>query len=161
MNCFAGNRSGVFIDLFGPHMRMTCKHHRRLAILLAVLALAACAMSPPVETSRNYLQQKYGNQPIDNLLTAWGPPQAETRLTDGTRIVSYAYTDIYDFNSWDQVAYGCRATFTAPSPSFKITKITLDGDDDECYELSLGHFGVSTVVSPQASHAYFGIYHDH
>jgi hypothetical protein len=142
-------------------MKLTRTHSCQTALLLATLALTACAMSPPVGTSWSYLQQQFGNQSIDNLLTTWGPPQAETRLTNGTRLVGYTYMDVYDYNSWDQVAYGCRATFTAPPPSFKITKITLEGDDDECYQLSLGHFGVSTVVSPEASYVFFDVHHDH
>jgi hypothetical protein len=119
--------------------------------LAALLILSACANAPPTESSRQMLQEKFGNQSIDRLLTAWGPPMGETHLTDGTRLVMYTYTDIYDLDAWNQSTYTCKASFLAPPPSFKITKVKLEGDDYECHELSLGHTGASSVISPRAS----------
>jgi hypothetical protein len=117
----------------------------------ALLALAACVSTPPIESSRQMLMEKFGNQSIDNLLLAWGPPIAETHLTNGTRVVSYTYTDIYDIDAWNQSNYSCKAIFLAPPKAFKISSVSLEGEDYECHELALGHTGISSVVSPRAS----------
>ena len=104
--------------------------------LLALALLSGCVTAPTVDTSRQALWTKYGNHPLDDVLLAWGPPTAETKLATNARLATYEHVVFYRDSSF---SYQCRATFLAPPPSFKVTNIALDGDPTECYELSLGN----------------------
>ena len=114
-----------------------------------VFGLAACVAAPPVDVTRQMLSDRFGHQSIDTVLLAWGPPTSETHLTNGARMAVYTRTVVYDYGSWDQSAYGCKASFLAPPPDFKIESVSLDGDDYDCQELSLGHTGSAVYVRPR------------
>lgn len=130
------------------------------SIIILGITLTACATAPPVENSRQMLWQKFGNQPLDNLLLAWGPPTAETKLTNGARMVTYSYTYISDFGYYDQYMYRCKASFLAPPPAYKIDNVSLDGDPNECSELAQGRTGIATNI-PLRPSFYMGFHHSY
>jgi hypothetical protein len=144
----AAARFGIFHFAIGYSMK-------KFLFAALVFALAGCASAPPTTVSRQDLWNKYGNQPIDSILLAWGPPQSETHLTDGSRLVSYSRSTVTDFGYYDQNTYSCKANFLAPPPSYKITNVGLDGADFECAELAEGRTGIATVPAPRPTF-YFG-----
>lgn len=111
--------------------------------LLLCLLLVSCVTTPPtpVSESRDELWEKFGNEPIDALLMAWGAPAGETYLTDHARLVTYRHTTIYDSQSLYEHAVGCDASFLARPPDYKIENIRLDGDPYECRLLVQGRTG--------------------
>jgi hypothetical protein len=110
---------------------------RHFSFLCAgVLLLSACTPAPPVEQSRGVLWQRYAHQPIDKLLLAWGAPAAETKLTDGSRLVSYRRAVTFDAASPYENTSGCEASFLAPPPGFTIENVALKGNPAECFALA-------------------------
>ena len=60
------------------------KPHQPLTIALTLL-LAACASSARYETNL----ARWGGNPLDDLVLAWGPPQSSYTLRDGRQVVEY------------------------------------------------------------------------
>ena len=60
------------------------KPHQTLAVALALL-LTACATTAQYETHL----ARWGGQPLDDLVLAWGPPQSSYTLRDGRQVVEY------------------------------------------------------------------------
>ncbi|MGE3622632.1 MAG: hypothetical protein AB7H77_01985 [Bdellovibrionales bacterium] len=136
--------------------------HRRppiLPLIVLILGLAGCATAPPVAETRQMLWDKWGNQPLDSLLLAWGPPMTETRLTDGKRLVSWSYTHIYNPNYYDETIYGCKTSFLAAPPKYLIENVSLDGSDYSCEQLANGRSGVSFASAPYPPVMFFGGYY--
>lgn len=123
-----------------------------------VLALSACA-SPTVEESRALLMDRFGGKSIDELFAAWGAPEAETKMTNGARLVTYSHTTFMNFGYYDQYSYNCKASFTAPAPHYKISNVALDGPESECHELARGHTGTDSFASPRAPFFYDSFHH--
>lgn len=115
------------------------------AAMLSVLA--SCMTAPPVDASRQMLWERFGNQSIDNVLLAWGPPMAEARLTNGTRMITYTRTVIYE-GGVRQNAYGCKASFLAPPPDYKVDNVSMDGNSYDCQELAFGRMGITVYPAP-------------
>jgi hypothetical protein len=116
-----------------------------------VFGLATCA-TQPVDQSRQALWQRFANHPIDEVVLAWGAPQSETRLTDGTRVLTYRRTRTL----WRDFGYGnlnygdtveCDASFLAPPPDFKVKNISMDGDAFQCADMARGASGVASPPS--------------
>lgn len=113
---------------------------RYLPFALVVLAGASgCTQAPPVGDSRELLWAQYGNRPVDELLLAWGVPAKETRLTDGSRMVTYRHSTMYvgRGSSGSQ----CEVSFMAKAPKFLIGDIAMDGSANECRMLAQGKTG--------------------
>ena len=87
-------------------------------ISACAVLLAGCAAPPPVNDSRDVLWARYAHHPLDELLLAWGAPQAETKLTNGSRMVTYRHSTVYDAASPYEGASGCDVTMLAPPAAF-------------------------------------------
>lgn len=104
-----------------------------------LLTLTACAHVPPLSVSRDHVWQQFGGQRVDELLLAWGPPQSDTQRPEGTRVLSYTYSNAYDFGTPKQRTYTCKATFYVSN--MIITDLSLVGPDYECAVLGHGYTG--------------------
>lgn len=116
-------------------------------MLTGLLMLAACTPPPPVGQSRAVLWQRFGHHSIDEVLLAWGAPVAETKLTNGSRLVTYRHGTTYDAASPYEFSNGCQASFLAPPPRYTIDNVAMTGNPLECYLLT-------TQGPGYASHAY-------
>ncbi|MDE3015703.1 MAG: hypothetical protein KGI29_02115 [Pseudomonadota bacterium] len=116
---------------------------RYIGCILAAGGLSACAalQAPPVIQSRAALWQRYGHQPLDALIMAWGAPSAETRLTDGSRLLTYRRTTTYDAESPQEIISDCEAVFLAKAPRYRISNVAMRGDPYECELLAEGKPG--------------------
>ena len=121
---------------------------RYFVSLLAVFALAACTPAPPVDQSREMLWNQFGNQPVDALLMSWGAPMSETHLTDGSRMVVYQHSTTYDAQSSYERQSGCKVSFLAQAPHYRISNIAMEGDAGECRMLSQGSTGNVRLSAP-------------
>jgi hypothetical protein len=108
----------------------------RILFLLGLIGLCAtaCVQAPPVNESRSVLWQQFGGQSLDKLLLAWGTPAGETKLTNGSRMVTYRHATTYDASP----STGCEVSFLAPPPRYKINDIAMVGDPFECRLLAQG-----------------------
>jgi len=113
-----------------------------LILLAAMLMLDACAPPPPVTQSRDALWDKYAHRSVDDILLAWSTPQAESKLTNGSRLLTYRHSTIYDAGN----SYNCEVTFLAPPPRFTIENIAMSGDARDCQQLA--DHGPDTVRPP-------------
>ena len=112
----------------------------RITLLgLALFTLSGCTPPPPVNTSRDLLWNKYGNKPVDDLILGWGAPTAETKLTDGSRLLTYRHTTAYD----DGATLECEVSFLAHVPNYIIDNIAMKGDPRECQLLAQGVTGTT------------------
>lgn len=117
--------------------------------LLALLALVAgCSAVPTTEESREVLWGEYGGKPLDALLVAWGAPEAETTLTDGSRMVKYRRSTTYDSGSSMARRTSCEVTFMAKSPKFFIENIAMEGAPGDCSRLAAGKRGDVALPGP-------------
>lgn len=114
----------------------------RYITIFLLIASTACTPAPDVHTSQEALWARFGDQPVDALLLAWGAPMSETRLTDGSRLISYQHTTIYE---GDGAQWSCKVSFLARPPQYLIDNIALEGSAGECYLLSQGHTGNSVI----------------
>ena len=112
------------------------------SLMLCGFCLVSCTPPPPVNDSRDILWRQFAHQPVDNLLMAWGPPAAETRLTNGSRMMTYRHATIYDFSP----STGCEVSFLAPAPHYRIENIAMTGDPYECHLLAQGSAATGTLV---------------
>ncbi len=112
---------------------------RLLVCALCLLAISGCTPPPPVNQSRDILWNKYGSKPVDTLLLGWGPPTAETKLTDGSRLLTYRHSTAYD----DGATLECKLSFLAHPPHFIIDNIAMEGDPRECDLLAHGVTGTT------------------
>ncbi len=108
------------------------------AASLVLLCFSACKPPPPVNDSRDIVWGQFSNKSIDTLLLAWGAPQAETKLTDGSRLVTYRHSTEYDGGSSN-----CEVSFLAHVPNFSIDNIAMKGDAYECSLLAQGKTGTT------------------
>lgn len=127
-------------------------------ILMAMIAVSGCTPPPPVDASREALWSQFGGKPLDSLLLAWGAPERESHLTDGSRLVTYHHATIYDsrYNGGNR----CEVSFLAKAPAFKISDVAMNGAASDCDMLAKGRVG--DVVVPMAADpiypAYMGPY---
>ena len=110
-------------------------------VLLPVLILSACTPLPTVEQSRDQMWAQYNHQPVDKLLMALGTPERESHLTDGSRLLTYQFSSIYNDGSPYERQSRCEATFMAKAPSYRLENIAMQGDNYECSLLAQGHTG--------------------
>lgn len=125
----------------------------RYLLVLGVLGfgLAGCTPAPAVDVSREQLWSEFGGQPIDKVLLAWGAPAKETHLTDGSRLITYQHSTIYDAQTSYQQSNGCEVSFVAKPSQFVINDIAMQGAPNECHLLAMGRVGnviVPTAVEP-------------
>jgi hypothetical protein len=124
----------------------------RHIILAAAFFLSACAPTPTVDESRQSLWQQFGGHSVDELLLKWGAPQGESRLTDGSRLLTYRRATVYDPSSAYANTSGCAASFLAKPPDYKIANVSMDGNMYDCQDLALGKVGVSAApIQPTTS----------
>lgn len=118
--------------------------------LLAAAALlpGACTPVQDVETSRESLWQRYGGKPLDALLLDWGAPDAETRLSDGARLVKYRRSLTYDAGTTAARSASCEVSFLAGPTEYRISNIAMQGSPSQCYQLSQGKRGDVAVPAP-------------
>jgi hypothetical protein len=121
-------------------------------LLIALAALSGCTPPPPVTDSREVLWRQWGGQPVDQLLLTWGTPNAETRLTDGSRLLKYRRSTTYDAQSYHEYMTSCEVSFLAKPPEFRINDIAMEGTSGECNLLAKGL--VADVVRPAAEPIY-------
>lgn len=129
----------------------------RYAVLSLLLLVSACGpAAPEVTVSREALWQQYGGQSVDQVILNWGAPAAETKLTNGSRMLSYRHTTVYDAGSPYESAAGCEVTFLAAPPSFRISDIAMKGSDAECRTLAQGRTGMAryTYTPPAGIYPY-------
>ena len=124
-------------------------------MLLGSYCLASCTPIPAVSDSREVLWGQFGNQPVDGLLLAWGPPLAETHLTDGSRLLSYQHSTTYEAQSPYERQAACKASFLAKAPQYRIADVALEGDMNECRLLSQGHTGDNRIVAVPTPNVYY------
>ncbi len=105
-------------------------------VFISILALSACTPPPPVNQSRDVLWEKYAHHSVDEILLSWGAPAAETKLTNGSRLVTYRHATTYDAASPYERSNGCEVSFLAPPPHFKVENISMTGDGFECAQLA-------------------------
>jgi hypothetical protein len=115
-------------------------------IAASLTLLAGCTPPPPVEQSRTLLWQRYGHHSIDEILLAWNAPARETRLTGGSRLLTYTRAFTFDAASPYEQTTGCEASFIAPPPHFTIENIALKGDALECARLAQNGPGYARSV---------------
>lgn len=120
----------------------------------ALILLASCAPSPPVTQSREVLWERFGGQPVDAVLMAWGTPERETRMTDGSRLVTYKHSTVFDADSPYEYDTSCEVTFMAQSPKYRIDNIAMDGTPYECHLLAQGHTGTARHVRMPSTGSY-------
>src|SRR5690349_13194136 len=121
----------------------------RILCSVVMLGLTSCTQAPPVSSSQDALWQKFGHQSIDTILLAWGSPAAETRLTDGSRMVTYRHTTLLDAYSPYARSTGCEVTFLAKSPAYRVENIAMKGDAAECQLLAGGRTGMTHMDYPE------------
>ena len=121
-----------------------------------LLLPAACAPVQNVETSREALWARYGGQSVDALLLDWGAPGAETRLTDGSRLLKYSRSLTYDANTSYARSSACEVSFLAAPPDFRISDIAMKGGPSQCQQLSQGKTGDVAVPAPIDSYYGYG-----
>ena len=128
----------------------------RYVSILVILALAGCTQAPPVKDSRELLWAQYGGHKIDDLLLSWGPPAKETRLTDGSRLVTYRHSTVYEGRGSSEQGSSCEVSFMAKSPKYMIGDIAMAGSDNECRLLAQGRTGDVRVpaIEPIAPYRY-------
>jgi len=68
---------------------------------------------------------------------------AEQRRADGARIMSYTYSNMYGVGQKDQRSYSCTVTLIAPPPDYKISDVSMQGQDYECAVIAGGLTGQS------------------
>ena len=124
-------------------------------VLLAFLWIFSCAPIPGVTQSREVLWNQFGNQPVDSLLLSWGTPLGETHLTDGSRMISYQHSTTYEAQSPYERAVGCKVSFLAKAPQFRIADIAMEGDAHECQLVAQGHLGDNRIMSVQTPNIYY------
>jgi|GEM_PF-3351153 len=120
-----------------------------------MLWLASCTPPQPVTQSREIVWQQFGNQPVDNVLMAWGTPERETRLTNGSRMVTYQHSTIFDAGSPYERKTGCEVTFIAQPPKYRIVDVAMDGEAYECNLLAQGRTGSARHVAMPESAPYY------
>ncbi len=111
-------------------------------LLICIAGLFSCTPPPPVNESREVLWKEYAHQSIDKVILAWGPPAAETKLTNGSRMLTYNHATTYDALSPYERTSGCEVSFLAPPPHYHIENISMKGEAFECHQLALGRTGV-------------------
>jgi len=120
----------------------------RLLIVTPILWLVSCTPPPPVAASRDVLWEQYAHQPVDKVLLTMGTPERETRLTDGSRMVTYQHSTIYDAGTPTERQTGCEVTFMAQSPHYRVENIAMEGEGYECNLLAQGHTGSRRIYIP-------------
>jgi len=124
------------------------RYYQIISMILCMQCMAACTPPPPVNNSREILWQQFGHKSIDTLLMGWGAPAGETRLTNGSRMVSYHHSTTYDSGG----SAGCEVTFLAPPPAYHIEDISMTGSASECARLAQGQRGdrhINDLPPPQ------------
>lgn len=125
-----------------------------MLLFLILSALVACTPAPPVSDSREVLWQQFGNHPLDELLMAWGVPSKETHLSDGSRLVTFRRSTVYDSRSPYERSVACEVSFMAKGSAQKISDISMQGAPNECRLLALGRVGDVIVPSAQPVYPY-------
>jgi len=105
-------------------------------LLLGLIAFSACTPPPPVNASRDVLWEKFGHHSVDDILLGWGSPAAESKLTNGSRLLTYRRAVTYDAASPYERTSGCEVSFLAPPPHFTVNNISMTGDAYECAQLA-------------------------
>jgi hypothetical protein len=123
---------------------------QKLFIISLCLLVIGCVPVAPVNQSQEILWNKFANQPLDNVLLAWGAPAAETHLTEGSRLVTYRHSTTYEALSPYEHTLGCEVSFLAKPPGYLIGNIAMQGDAYECSLLAQGQTGYrrDTYVPP-------------
>ena len=129
-------------------------HLISLGILL-VFGLGGCVPVPEVPASREVLWGQFGGKPVDALLMTWGSPMGETHLTDGSRLIEYQHSTIYDAQSVSERRSGCKVSFLAKSPKFVISDVAMQGEPYECELLSQGKLGEARIMAAPAPYVYY------
>ena len=122
-------------------MVMIMRYLPQFISIALISCLAACAHVPPLSDSREHVWQQFNNRRVDELLLAWGPPASDTQRPDGTRVLSYSYSNSYDYGTPKQRTYTCKATFYVVQPDMRIIDLSLAGPDYECAVLGHGYTG--------------------
>jgi hypothetical protein len=131
------------------------------ALALSVALLSGCTPPPPVEQSRAQVWQRFAHHSIDDVMLAWGPPSAESKLTNGSRMLTYRRGVTYDAGSSYASTNGCEATFLAPPPHFKVENVAMTGNGFQCADLARAGPGFTAhpyVPPPPPPGFYPGIY---
>lgn len=103
---------------------------------IGLLLLGSCTPPPPVNESRDVLWSHFGNHSVDDVLYGWGVPSAESKLTNGSRLLTYSRAITYDAASPYENTSGCQVSFIAPPPKFRIENIKMEGDGYQCAALA-------------------------
>ena len=123
-------------------------------VFIALSGLTACTQAPPVTDSREVLWAQFGNQPLDEVLRAWGVPTKETHLSDGARLVTYRRSTSYESRFSSQQGAACEVSFMAKAPQFVIGDIAMQGAPNECRMLAKGRIGDVVVPAPEPMYPY-------
>lgn len=123
-----------------------------LMVLGGLALVAGCTPAPAVQDSREVLWRQYGHQPVDKLLLAWGAPTQETHMTDGSRLVMYQRSTLYESQSGYEHSSMCQVSFIAKAPEFLVSDVAMEGSPIECQALAQGRVG--TVRVPPVEPAY-------
>lgn len=124
--------------------------YKYAASLIALsLCVSGCGQSVTVTDSRERLWQQFGDQPVDKLLLDWGTPDAETLLTNGSRLLKYSFSTVYGAQTMGEYSRSCEASFLAESPKFIIMNVALEGSSTECSRLAQGERGVRRLPGVQ------------
>jgi hypothetical protein len=127
-----------------------------LSAAVTLVSLASCAgQVQEVSQSRERLWQQFGQQPVDALLMAWGTPERETRLTDGSRMLAYQHTTVIDADMPGEYRRGCEVTFMAQAPQFRIANVAMEGNPYECQLLAQGKTGYAQHMNTAPPAPYY------
>jgi hypothetical protein len=107
-----------------------------LFIFTGLLTLGACTPPPPIPQSRDEIWQKFAHHSVDEILLSWGSPAAESKLTNGSRLLTYRRTVTFDAASPYERTSGCEASFLASPPHFRIENVSMNGDAFECAQFA-------------------------
>jgi hypothetical protein len=127
---------------------------RYYSIFLVLWAVSCCAQVPPIPQSREALWQQFGQKPVDAVLMSWGAPAKETHLTDGSRLLTYRRSTIYDAQSPYEQVSACEVSFLAHPPAFNVDDIAMQGAANECHMLSEGRIGEVRVPMVEPAYTY-------
>ena len=105
-------------------------------ITATLMLTCACTPAPPVNESRDKLWDQFAHKSVDDVIMKWGAPGSETKLTNGSRLLTYRRDSVYDADTTNSRTSGCEVSFLAPPPHYHIDNIKMDGNGYECARLS-------------------------
>ncbi len=125
-----------------------------LVLVVAASLLAACTPAPPVTDSREVLWRQFGGHPVDDVIMGWGAPTKESHLTDGSRLLTYRRSTIYDSQTPYEQESVCEVSFMAKAPKFMVADIAMQGSPNDCRLLAQGRIGDVRVPAAEPAYPY-------